>query len=71
MKMPIIDCKIGDIVQYIYQGSNPQPSRFVLAMIIGEKLLRGQHKWLIRPLGVEDTRPYLISTTSIVWKKVA
>jgi len=70
MNLPIIDCKIGDIIQYVYQGSPRKHSKSVLAIIIGEKLLRGQHKWLIQPIGVEDARQYHIPTSSIVWKKL-
>ena len=71
MNLPIIDCKIGDIIQYVYQGSPRRYLKSVLAIIVGEKRFRlGQHKWLIQPLGVEDTRQYHIPATSIVWEKL-
>ena len=60
MNTPILDCKVGDIIQYISQGSPTRSSWSVLAVIVSEKLLRGQHMWVIQPIGVRGykTIPY-------------
>jgi hypothetical protein len=71
MNTPILDCKVGDIIQYISQGSPTRSPWSVLAVIVSEKLLRGQHMWVIQPIGAEDTRQYHIPTTSIVWEKLS
>ena len=67
MKTPILNCKIGDVIEY------NQPliaHRTVLALIIDERHRRGHDRWLIQPLTGKGRKPYFIKKIATVWKKV-
>jgi len=71
MKTPILNCKIGDIIEWCPCYSivgNP-----FLAIIIGEDYSRGHERWLVQPLGDQHParrKPYLTKKIATVWKKV-
>lgn len=67
MKTPILNCEIGDVIQY---DSQINTYNTVLAMIIGEGHRRGNDRWIIQPLNCVSRKPYMIKKIATVWKKV-
>ena len=65
MKTPILNCKIGDIIQHtgVYEP--------MLAIIVGEVKGRGHDRWLVLPLGIQQKKTYTTKKIATVWKKVA
>ncbi len=68
MKAPILNCKIGDVIEYDSQLGFDRLS--LLAMIVGDGHRRGHDRWLIQPLGDPRRKPYMIKKIATVWKKV-
>ena len=68
MNTPILNCEIGDIIEYQpFAGLVGKP---FLAVIVGEGHRRGHDRWLIQPLGDPRRKPYLTKKIATVWKKV-
>ncbi len=69
MNTPILNCKIGDIIEY--QPFDEMVGLPFLAIIIGEDYRRGHDRWLVLPLGRSTYKePYLTKKIATVWKKV-
>ena len=69
MKTPILNCKIGDIIEW--HPFNDMLGKPFLAIIIGEEYRRGHERWRVLPLGRSKfTEPYTTKKIATVWKKV-
>ena len=69
MNTPILNCKIGDIIEW--QPFDSMLGKPFLAIIIGEEHRRGHDRWLVLPLGrSKHKEPYLTKKMATVWKKV-
>ncbi len=63
---PILNCKIGDIIEY----DSPMTDYQVIAMITGQAYRQHHERWLIQPLGDDRRKPYFIKKIATTWKKV-
>ena len=69
MNTPILNCKIGDIIEW--QPFDEMLGSPFFAVIIGEDYRRGHERWLVLPLGRSECKePYLVKKIGTVWKKV-
>jgi hypothetical protein len=62
---PILDCKVGDIIQFVPQFSD----RVLVALIVGESYFVGHERWEILPLS-ESRKAYSIKKIALPWKKL-
>jgi len=69
MNTPILNCKIGDIIEW--QPFDSMLGKPFFAVIIGEDYRRGHDRWLVLPLGrSKHKEPYLTKKIATVWRKV-
>ena len=62
---PILDCKVGDIIQFVPQFSD----RVLVALIVGETFFGRYERWRIQPLS-ESRKAYAIKKIALPWKKL-
>ena len=66
MNTPILDCKVGDLIQYTSQLSD----KLILAIIVGETTIRDVERWRVKPLN-NSRKAYTIKKIVFSWKKLA
>jgi len=69
MNTPILNCRIGDIIEWQPRQGIGKP---FLAVIIGETFSRRHERWRVLPIGKSMRKePYLTKKIATVWRKVS